>query len=66
MLPTLEEFLEIHPEQRHNGRVLCECGASNIRTLDEPGSGKMWICAVCNKALFVEKQRIEESYEKNP
>jgi len=53
---TLEEYLYQHPEYCRDGQIFCTCNASNIRTLDDPMVGKMHVCAVCNKILFVEQQ----------
>jgi len=53
LIPTELDYMALHPERIKNGRVHCECGASNIRIIHDPAyNGDTNICAVCNKILF--------------
>ena len=48
-LPTEQEYMALHLERMKDGRIFCVCGAGNLRLV----SGKIYVCAICNKELFV-------------
>lgn len=53
LTPTGQEYVTLHPERLKNGRIYCECGASNMRVIHDPVHGGVNICAVCNKILYI-------------
>ena len=64
LILTLQEYMTIYPERLKNGRIFCECGASNIRIIHDPADmGDANICAVCNKTLFVDQNKPLEAEE---
>ncbi len=48
-IPTEQEYMELHPKRMKDGRIYCECGASNIRII----CNSIYLCAVCNAMLFI-------------
>ena len=61
MTATEQEYMALHPERLKDGRIYCECGASNLRTIHDPANiGDINICAVCNMVLFVKSRKPPE------
>jgi len=54
LTPTESEYITLHPERMKDGRIYCQCGASNIRTICNQEDAALIhnICAVCNTILF--------------
>ena len=60
LTPTGQEYLALHPERLKDGRIYCECGASNIRIIHDPAAiGDTNICAVCNKTLYIDQTKYQ-------
>ncbi|MEI6206743.1 MAG: hypothetical protein WCP20_08175 [Desulfuromonadales bacterium] len=56
LTPTEQEYMALHPDRLKDGRIYCECGACNIRSITAPtdNGSIIYVCTVCNTMLFTD------------